>query len=161
MDASRLDEYGKRTDVETNRKAVAVLRDLKIMLHAAFIVHPDFTVDDFRRLEKEVMALCPAEVSFTVLSPSPGTPFWHEHKHEFICDPYRYYDCMHSVLPTRLPLKQFYRHFGRLTSLALRANPMRGSGIRVPFWEFVRAIVVGTKYIFSLQGIYRDYPPEK
>jgi radical SAM superfamily enzyme YgiQ (UPF0313 family) len=161
MDVSRLDEYGKRTDVETNRKAVAVLRDLKITLHASFIVHPDFTVEDFRRLEKEVMALCPVEVSFTVLSPSPGTPFWHEHEHEFICDPYRYYDCMHSVLPTHLPLKLFYQHFSRLTSLSLRANPMRANRIRVPFREFVRAIVVGTKFILSLKGIYRDYLPEK
>jgi radical SAM superfamily enzyme YgiQ (UPF0313 family) len=157
MDASRLNEYGKGTDVETNRKAIALLREMNIMLHASFIVHPDFTVEDFRRLEKEVMAVCPAEVSFTVLSPSPGTPFWEEHKHEFICDPYRFYDCMHSVLPTRLPLKQFYQHFGRLTSIALRANPLRVNKIRVPFREMVRAIVMGTRYIFSLQGIYRDY----
>lgn len=161
MDASRLSEYKKRADVETNRKAVEVLRELGIVLHAAFIVHPDFTVEDFRRLETEVMAVCPAEVSFTVLSPSPGTPFWQEHKDEFICDPYRFYDCMHSILPTRLPLKQFYRHFGRLTSLSLRANPLRVHKIRVPFRELVRAIVVGTKYVSSLQGIHRDYPPNQ
>ena len=157
MDSSRLDEYGKRTDIETNRKAVEVLRELRITLHASFIVHPDFTVEDYRRLEKEVIAVCPAEVSFTVLAPSPGTPFWHQHKHEFICDPYRFYDCMHSILPTRLPLKQFYQHFGRLTSIALRANPLRVNRIRVPFREVLRAIVMGTKYIFSLKGLYRDY----
>jgi radical SAM superfamily enzyme YgiQ (UPF0313 family) len=161
MDASRLSEYEKGTDVETNRKAVALLRELNIMLHASFIVNPDFTVEDFRRLEKEAMAVCPAEVSFSVLSPSPGTPSWREHEHEFICDPYRFYDCMHSVLPTRLPLKQFYQHFGRLTSLSLRANPLRVNRIRVPFRDFIRAIVGGTKYVFSLQAIHRDYRPEE
>ena len=161
MDESRLDEYDKRTGVEMNRKAVALLRQIGIVLHAAFIVHPDFTVEDFRRLEKEVINICPAEMTFTVLSPSPGTQFWHEHKHEFICDPYRFYDCMHSILPTRLPLKRFYQHFARLTSLALRGNPLRVHRIRVPFRDFVRAIVRGTRYVIALQRIYRDYLPEK
>jgi radical SAM superfamily enzyme YgiQ (UPF0313 family) len=161
MDASRLNEYNKRTDVETNRKAVQLLRELGITLHAAFVVHPDFSVEDFCRLEKEVMQVCPAEVSFTVFAPSPGTPLWHQHKHEFICDPYRFYDCMHTILPTRLPLKQFYQHFGRLASVGLRGNPLAANRVRVPFREFVRAIVMGTKYVFSLRGIYRDYLPEE
>jgi radical SAM superfamily enzyme YgiQ (UPF0313 family) len=161
MDISRLNEYEKRTDVETNKRAVELLNELGITLHASFIVHPDFTVQDFRRLEKTVTQICPAEVSFTVLAPSPATPFWHEHKHEFICDPYRFYDCMHSILPTRLPLKQFYQHFGRLTSIALRANPLRVNRIRVPFRELIRAIVVGTQYVFALQNMHRDYPLER
>ena len=161
MDETRLDEYDKRTGVEINRKAVAILRQIGIVLHAAFIVHPSFAVEDFRRLEKEVINICPAEVSFTVLSPSPGTQFWHEHKHEFICDPYRFYDCMHSILPTRLPLKRFYQHFARLTSLALRGNPLRVHRIRVPFRHLVRAIVQGTMYIRALQRIYQDYLPER
>jgi hypothetical protein len=66
---------------------------------------------------------------------------------------------MHTILPTRLPLKKFYRHFARLTELALRANPLRVNKIKVPFYDFIRAIVRGTKYIIALQLIYRDYPP--
>lgn len=157
MDESKLDEYKKRLSVESNRKAVKILKDLGITLHAAFIVHPDFAVEDFRRLEKEVLALCPAEVTFTVLSPSPGTPYWHENKDRFICDPYRFYDCMHTILPTRLPLKLFYQHFSHLTNLALRANPLRVNKIKVGFRDFIRAIIAGTKYIIALQLIYRDY----
>lgn len=161
MDKSRLDEYSKRTSVEINRKAVMLLRELGIALHAAFIVHPDFTVEDFRRLEKEIEYVSPAEVAFTVLSPSPGTKFWYDNKERFICDPYRFYDCMHTVLPTRLPLKLFYQHFGRLNSLAMRSNPLRVNKVKVPFKDVVRAISGGTKYIFSLYNIYKDYLPEK
>lgn len=157
MDEEKLVEYKKRLDVETNRKAIAILKELKITLHAAFIVHPDFTEDDFQRLEKETLALCPAEVTFTVLSPSPGTAFWQENKESFICDPFHYYDCMHTILPTRLPLKKFYKHFSHLTELALRANPLRVNKIKVPFKDFIRAIVQGTKYIIALRLIYRDY----
>jgi len=154
---SRLDDYHKRINAETNREAVKVLRDIGITLHGCFIVNPDFSVEDFRLLEKEVMNVCPAEVTFTVLSPSPGTAFWEEQKDRFICDPYYFYDCMHTLLPTRLPLKLFYAHFSRLTSIALRANPLRVHKIRIPFRDLLRAIVGGTKYIFSLRAIYKDY----
>ncbi|MCX5698251.1 MAG: radical SAM protein [Candidatus Omnitrophica bacterium] len=161
MDEKKLVEYKKRLSVETNRKAIAILKEIGITLHAAFIVHPDFNEEGFKRLEKEILALCPAEVTFTVLSPSPGTPFWQENKERFTCDPYYYYDCMHTILPTRLPLRKFYRHFSRLTELALRANPLRVNKIKVPFGDFIRAIVRGTKYIIALQLIYRDYPPSR
>ncbi len=161
MDQDKLTEYNKRIPPETNRKAITILRDIGITLHAAFIVHPDFTEEDFRRLEAETLALCPAETSFTVLSPSPGTTFWNENKGHFICDPYYYYDCMHTILATRLPLKNFYRHFSRLTELALRANPLRVNKIKVPFKDFIRAIISATKYIIALQFIYKDYLPKK
>jgi radical SAM superfamily enzyme YgiQ (UPF0313 family) len=157
IDQSRLQEYGKRNSVETNRKAVNILKNLDITLHAAFIVHPDFTVADFQRLEAEIKRISPAEITFTVLSPSPGTKFWQDNKDKFICDPYQFYDCMHTILPTRLKLQHFYQRFARLTSLALRANPLRMRGIRVPFYDFLRAIFSGTRYIFSLYLIYKDY----
>jgi len=158
LDPERLKEYSKRAGVEANNAAVKILKDLGIMLHAAFIVHPDFTPQDFGRLEEEIRRITPAEITFTVLSPSPGTKFWEENKGRFICDPYRFYDCMHSILPVKLPLQKFYQHFGRLTQLALRANPLRVNNIRVPFKDFIRAIVGGTRYIFSLYTIYKDYP---
>ena len=159
MDNTRLAEYNKRTDLDTNRKAIRIIRDLGITLHAAFIVHPDFTVEDFRSLERTIQEIVPAEITFTVLSPSPGTPMWDENRHRYICDPFANYDCMHTVLPTRLPLRRFYQHFGRLNSLALRSNPMRMKKIKVPLRDLFHAIAGGTKYIFSLYRIYKDYPP--
>lgn len=154
-----LAEYGKRINVETNNRAVAILKDLGIMLHAALIVRPDFTVQDFRDLEATIRDLSPAEITFTVLSPSPATKMWQEQRDRFICDPFRYYDCMHTLVPTKLPLRRFYQHFGRLNALALRANPLRLNRVRVPLRELLRAIVRGTRYIFSLYLIYKDYPP--
>lgn len=160
MDENRLDEYKKMISSQINRKAISILKEIGITLHAAFIVHPDFSVKDFKKLEREVLSLCPAEVTFTVLSPSPGTPFWNVNKERFICDPYRFYDCMHTILPTRLSLRKFYKHFSRLTSLALRANPLRVNKIKVPLRDFMRAIIRGTRYIIALQLIHRDYPQE-
>lgn len=160
MDKSRLNDYQKRTNVEINRKAVAFLREIGITLHAAFIVHPNFTVEDFRHLQKEIKNICPAECTFTVFSPSPGTKLEHQHKEGFICDPYRFYDCMHTLLPTNLPLRQFYRYFSDLYITALRANPLRLNKIRVPYRDIIRALVTGTRFVVSLRKMYQDYPPE-
>jgi radical SAM superfamily enzyme YgiQ (UPF0313 family) len=157
MTENSLTDYNKKTSVQTNKDAIAILKQLGITLHASLIVHPSFTDADFDALEKEVRALCPAEVSFTVLSPSPGTAFWHEKKHEFICDCYRFYDCMHTILPTVLPLQRFYSRFAKLTEIALRNNPLRIHRISVPWHEIVRAIYKGTLYIFALHTIFRDY----
>ncbi len=161
MVGSRLDKYKKRTTVDTNRKAVELLKAIGITLHASFMVDPDFSVRDFRDLEQEVRNVCPAEASFTVFSPSPGTDLWNRHRDDYIVDPYRYYDCMHTILPTKLDKKLFYAHFARLSRVALEANPLRVNRVKVPFREIAKVIYLGTRYIFSLRNIYKDYPPEK
>jgi radical SAM superfamily enzyme YgiQ (UPF0313 family) len=160
MVGSRLDKYNKRTSVETNRKAVELLKEIGITLHASFMVDPDFSVQDFRDLEEEIMKVCPAEVTFTVFSPSPGTELWNKHKNDYIVDPYHYYDCMHTILPVKLDMRTFYAHFAKLSRVALQANPLRVNRVKVPFRELVRIIYLGTRYIFAMRNIYKDYLPQ-
>jgi radical SAM superfamily enzyme YgiQ (UPF0313 family) len=160
MDEGRLNDYNKRTTVEMNWKAIKILRDNGILLHASLMVDPGFSVEDFRRLEQVIIDLIPAEVSFTVFSPSPGTPLWHQYKDDFILDPYLYYDCMHSVLPTKLDRKLFYAHFARLYTIGWRNNPLRLNKVKVPFREIFRSIGMGTKYILAMKSIYKNYPPQ-
>lgn len=157
MDETRLKNYKKLTSVETNKKAVSTLQEIGLTLHASLMVDPSFSVEDFRSVEKTIMDIGPAEVSFTVFSPSPGTELWHKHKEEFICDPYLFYDCMHTLLPTKLDIRRFYAHFARLYRLAWSTNPLRVNKVKTPFHEVIRAIVNGTKYIFALRAIHRDY----
>ncbi len=64
---------------------------------------------------------------------------------------------MHTILPTRLGLKKFYAHFGRLSSVALRANPLRVNKVKVPGKEVLKVIYRGTRYIFALRNMYKDY----
>jgi radical SAM superfamily enzyme YgiQ (UPF0313 family) len=161
MVGSRLDKYKKRTNVDTNRKAVELLKEIGITLHASFMVDPDFSVQDFKDLEKEIMLVCPAEVTFTVFSPSPGTDLWKQHKDDYIVDPYLYYDCMHTILPTKLDMRLFYAHFAKLSRVALQANPLRVHKVKVPFKELVKIIVLATRYIFAMRNIYKDYLPKK
>ena len=49
----------------------------------------------------------------TVNMPYPGTETWHTESRRFTTRDYRLFDVQHAVLPTRLPLPQFYGEFGR------------------------------------------------
>ncbi|NOZ20328.1 MAG: hypothetical protein GXP25_04480, partial [Planctomycetes bacterium] len=51
---------------------------------------------------------------FTVLTPLPGTPLFEQEAERLVTRDYRLFDCLHSVLPTKLPREEFYRQFTRL-----------------------------------------------
>jgi len=159
MDERTLTDYHKGYTPETNQRAVGILRELGIGLHAALMVNPDFTREDFLRVRKTALALAPAEVSFTVFSPPPGTPLWKQHRGEFICaDPHAFYDCMHTLLPTRLPLKTFYRYFALLYLHTFRRNPWRMKKNKAPLRELLRLFTAGARCGWSLWHIWKDYP---
>jgi radical SAM superfamily enzyme YgiQ (UPF0313 family) len=158
MERKNLTDYNKGVDPEVNRKAVQILRDLDIILHAALMVNPDFTAEDFLAVRRTIREISPAEISFTVFSPPPGTPLWHKHEQEFICpDPCAFYDCMHTILPTKLPLNTFYRYFSLLYLFGFRRNPWRVRHIRAPFRDLVRMFVSGAQCGYALRTIYKDY----
>jgi len=159
MDKAILDDYNKGIAPDENKQAIKILSDIGICLHAAFMVRPDFTAEDFIKLRKTVESIGTAEVTFTVFSPPPGTPLWDEHKHEFIVDdPHLFYDCMHTILPLKLPMKKFYRYFSLLSLFALRNNPWRKRKIKAPLKDMMRMFYAGIRYGSALKKIYKDYP---
>ncbi len=160
LEEDQLESYNKGVDPGMNKKAVEILRELDIGLHAALIVDPDYVAEDFIKLRKTIDFVSPAEVTFTVFSPSPGTPLFDEHDGEYVCDPYLHYDCMHTILPTKLPLKTFYRYFSLLYLFGFRKNPWRMKKIKVPFRDFIRVMLAGAKCGWHLKHIYKDYPKD-
>lgn len=159
LNPETLQSYNKGLAPDTNLRAVQILRDLGIILHAALMVNPDFLAADFLALRRSIDAVAPAEISFTVFSPAPGTALWEKHRKEFICaDPHAFYDCMHTLLPTRLPLNDFYRYFSLLYLFGFRQNPWRSRRIKVPFRDLLRMFVAGARCGHALRTIYKDYP---
>lgn len=121
----------KGATVSHNLQAHALLRRMGIAVHGAFMALPSFTHEDFDRLEAYLRDMPPAETSFTVCCPSPGTPSWErERPHFWVNDPFAVYDCMHPLTPTALPLDVFARRFARLHEVAAPRHPMRQ--VRVP-----------------------------
>ena len=158
MNDQNLKSYNKRCDAGTNRAAVRILRKMGIGLHAALMVNPDFDREDFLEVRQTVRELAPCEISFTVFSPPPGTPLWETHRARFVCpDPYAFYDCMHTLLPTTLPLKTFYRYFSLLYLYAFRDNPWRRDRIGAPLGEKIRFLRNGLRFGWALRNIHKDY----
>jgi len=109
-----LSELNKRTSVEMNNEAIRILRRLEIGNSAHFIVDPDYEEADFRQLFRYV---CKSELYqpvFAVLTPLPGTDLYDRTHDRLAIKDYSGFDFGHSVLPTRLDRKEFYRLFVEL-----------------------------------------------
>lgn len=116
---SHLQAMNKGLTVEQQEQAVDVLRDLGILLYASFVVNPDFSREDFQSLTAYVRRLKLHHASFSILTPLPGTVMYEERQGDLL--PYRpeMFDFIHTVVPTRLPFKEFYSEFARLWQCAV------------------------------------------
>ena len=158
LDEQRLDEYNKATTPSLNRQARQILGELNLNLHVALMVHPDFSASDFLQVQQTIKELAPAEFAFTVYSPPPGTAEYNSKKASFICkDPYSLYDCMHTILPTKLPLKRFYKYLAILYALSAPHNLVRTNKLKVSLKEFCRFLWAGIKLGWVIKRIYRKY----
>lgn len=111
---SMLREVNKKNTARVNDEAIRILHGNGIIIWAAFIVHPDWTADDFKALKDYVARKELTHVQYTVLTPLPGTQLYREKYGQLLTDDYRCYDTLHAVLPTRLPREEFYQHFASL-----------------------------------------------
>ena len=48
---------------------------------------------------------------FTILVPFPGTDLYEQIKDKLITKNYEHFDFFHTVLPTKLPVKEFYTNY--------------------------------------------------
>ncbi len=124
-----LKSVNKSNSAATNDEAIKILKDNGIIIWGAFIVDPDWEVDDFKRLREYVTAKQITHTQFTVLTPLPGTNLYRQKYNDLLTHDYSCYDTMHSVLPTRLPREEFYKQF---------ANLYRQTDIG-PYYDLVRA----------------------
>ena len=147
--------------VSHNERAHDTLRRLGIACHAAFMVRPEYGHTEFQRLRDYVNAMPPAQCSFTVCTPSPGTPDYVAARPAFWCgDAYDLHDCMHPLTPTALPLREFSAAFARQVREAAWRNPLRVERHSIRPWELARAIIAERRYDRAFQQLYRDYPCE-
>ncbi|MEW6584485.1 MAG: radical SAM protein [Nitrospirota bacterium] len=104
-----LDLIRKGSTVENNVRAVQVLKGLEIEIFPMFIVKPEFEKKDFADLRKYCLGLELDFIGFSVLTPLPGTDLYNDVKDRLINFDYDYFDFFHTLLPTKLPVQDFYR----------------------------------------------------
>lgn len=116
----------KRTDVETNEEAVRILKENGIEIQAAFIVDPRYGRSEFQALRKYIKRLKLTSCQITVLTPLPGTDLFKEKWSELTSRNYELFDFFHAVLPTSLPLEEFYAEFCKLYRRVAIAPNIKG-----------------------------------
>ncbi len=110
IDDARIDTVEKGTSAAINEQAIEILTGCGIGLSAGFLVLPDYTEEDFRRIDAYVRAR-PGIVltELTPLTPLPGTELHRERQGDILTHHREVYDLAHFVVPTRLAQRQMYR----------------------------------------------------
>jgi radical SAM superfamily enzyme YgiQ (UPF0313 family) len=124
IDDDGLASVRKRTKggADSNVEAIRILKDAGITPLTSFITDPAWGEDGFDRLEEYIRRYELPNPAFTVLTPLPGTELYKERKHELTTHDYGYYDVIHAVLPTRLPLERFYERLAELYDLTIKTT---------------------------------------
>jgi radical SAM superfamily enzyme YgiQ (UPF0313 family) len=152
-----LDYVGKGSTARDNERAVKILLDLGIEIYASLIVRPDFTRADFNALRRYCRDLGLGLATFPVLTPLPGTDLYREVQSEMITHNYDYFDFIHTLLPTTLPLEAFYERYHQLYSSAIpwgKRLAHLGKYRPIDIAPFLRGYY---RFLHQLRMAYQDY----
>lgn len=108
IDEEGLKAHRKRVTLNKNLEALECARELGIVAAINIIADPSWDEQRFAVVRDWALAV-PEIVHITVNTPYPGTETWHTESREFTTNDYRLFDVQHAVLPTKLPLEEFYR----------------------------------------------------
>jgi radical SAM superfamily enzyme YgiQ (UPF0313 family) len=114
-----LKAVNKKNKACNNVKAIEILKQLGVGFTPNFIVDPSWDRDDFTRLREWIDAMGAYNSGFSILTPLPGTDLWDDAKNNVTTHQWEMYDIVHAILPTKLPLDEFYSEYSRLWQHAL------------------------------------------
>ena len=107
IDEEGLTKFRKRVSLGKNFEALEFARSLGITVAINIIADPDWGRDRFKLIREWCMEI-PEIVNISVNTPYPGTETWLTESRKLTTRDYRMFDIQHAVLPTRLPLNEFY-----------------------------------------------------
>ncbi len=107
IDADGLSKFRKRIPLGANFEALEFARSLGVQVAVNLIADPDWDRQRFDLVRQWCLEV-PEIVNISVNTPYPGTESWLAETRRLTTRDYRLFDIQHAVLPTRLPLDQFY-----------------------------------------------------
>ena len=152
-----LDFIGKKSYVIDNDRAVEILHALDIDIYASFIIRPDFSNADFKKLRAYCRQLELSFASFAVLTPLPGTDYYESVKDEMIINDYDLFDFIHTLLPTKLSLKSFYQQYHDLYIHGISIQNHLKHLNKYHWSEIPKNLLQGQRFYKRLRNTYRDY----
>ena len=107
IDAEGLKKFRKRVALDRNFEALEFARSLGVNVAVNLIADPDWDHERFRVVREWCLEM-PDVINISVNTPYPGTESWLTDGRRLETRDYRLFDIQHAVLPTRLPLAEFY-----------------------------------------------------
>jgi hopanoid C-3 methylase HpnR len=121
IDEEGLQKFRKRINIDQNFEALEFARSLGIQVAINLIVDPDWDRDRFETIRQWCLEV-PEIVNLSVNTPYPGTEIWEREQRRLTSLDYRLFDIQHAVLPTRLPLPEFYAELVRTQQVLNRKH---------------------------------------
>src|SRR2546425_1280250 len=160
LDAEALKRHRKRVSTDANMEALEVARKLGLAVAINIIADPDWDEARFAAVRDWALTV-PEIVHLTVATPYPGTETWLTEPRELTSHDYRLFDVQHAVLPTRLPLLQFYQQLVQTQAVLNRKHLGWGALSRYG-GPLVRALARGqTNYLKMLWKFSSVYNAER
>lgn len=131
----------KRVSAGRSFEALEFARSLDIVVATNIIADPDWDEKRFQAVREWALSV-PEVVNISVNTPYPGTETFSSHAQKLASRDYRLFDIQHAVLPTKMPLKNFYEELVK-TQQVLNVKHL---GFRI-LWE-----TVGLAVRFLLRG---------
>lgn len=147
----------KGSSIKNNIEAIRILKSLDIDIHPNFIVSQDFNKRDFEEFRKVCLNFDFDFIGFSVLTPLPGTDFYNEVKNEMIINNFDYYDFFHTFLPTKLPLKEFYKEYISLIKNTRTFSKQIEFMRKYPIAEIPSVFKMYFRFLKQLKNIDKDY----
>lgn len=107
---SELDDMNKESEAADNLKAIRILQRYGIDIYGSLIPHPDYTLEDWRRLRRFIHESGLYYLNISPLVPLPGTATYALYRDRIIVPrrAHGLWDLSHAVVQTRMPLRRYY-----------------------------------------------------
>lgn len=145
IDEEGLQQFRKRVTLSKNFEALECARSLGLTVAINIIADPDWDRERFETLRQWCMEV-PEIVNVSVNTPYPGTQTWLTESRQLTTRDYRLFDVQHAVLPTKLPLPEFYAELVK-TQQVLHKKHMGGAA----FKSFGKVAKIATKLLLKGQ----------
>lgn len=160
VDDEGLKKFRKRVSLGKNFEALEAARSLGIVVAVNIIADTSWDRERFATLREWAMSV-PEIVHVTVNTPYPGTETWQTESRRFTTRDYRLFDVQHAVLPTTLPLREFYEELVR-TQQVLNRKHLGFSALSKTFALSARLLAQGqTNFVRMLWKFNSVYNPAR
>ena len=159
IDEAGLKAYRKRLPLGQNFEALEFARSLGVNVAINLIVDPDWDRARFAAIRDWCLEV-PEIVNLSVNTPYPGTEIWQTETRPLQSRDYRLFDIQHCVLPTKLPLPEFYAELVK-TQQVLNQKHLGWHAVRDVIGLVGSLLLKGqTNFITSLFKFNSVYNPE-